>query len=134
MSNCQDKSMWYMFGCLKDFVKGSLMVQKTVVTVVCDLPHDGEVEGNETVSFSVDGTAYEIDVCSAHAKELHNIFTGYIEHARRVTGAARRRKARSGPGRERSSEIRQWARERDYKVSERGRIPASIIAEYEATH
>jgi hypothetical protein len=115
-------------------VKGSLMVQKTVVTVVCDLPHDGEIEGNETVSFAVDGTAYEIDVCSAHAKELHDSFTGYIEHARRVTGAVRRRKARSGPGRERSSEIRQWARERGEKVSERGRIPASIIQEYEATH
>jgi len=110
------------------------MAHKTVVTVVCDLPHDGEMEGNETVSFSVDGAAYEIDVCSAHAKELHDIFSGYIEHARRVSGAARRRKARTGPGRERSSEIRQWARERDYKVSERGRIPASIIAEYEASH
>jgi len=116
-------------------VKGSLMVQKTVVTVVCDLPHDGEVEGNETVSFALDSTAYEIDVCSAHAKELHDSFAGYIEHSRRVTGgAARRRKSRSGPGRERSSEIRQWARERGEKVSERGRIPASIIQEYEATH
>jgi hypothetical protein len=115
-------------------VKGSLMVQKTVVTVVCDLPHDGEIEGNETVSFAVDGTAYEIDVCSAHAKDLHDSFTSYIDHARRVTGATRRRKARSGPGRERSSEIRQWARERGEKVSERGRIPASIIQEYEATH
>jgi hypothetical protein len=112
-----------------------MMVQKTVVTVVCDLPHDGEVEGNETVSFALDGTAYEIDVCSAHAKELHDSFAGYIEHARRVAGgAARRRKSRSGPGRERSSEIRQWARERGEKVSERGRIPASIIQEYEATH
>jgi hypothetical protein len=111
------------------------MVQKTVVTVVCDLPHDGEVEGTETVSFAVDTTAYEIDVCVAHAKELHNFFNGYIEHARRVTsGVARRRKARTGPGRERSSEIRQWARERGDKVSERGRIPASIIQEYEATH
>jgi Lsr2 len=115
-------------------VKGSLMVQKTVVTVVCDLPHDGEIEGNDTVSFSVDGTAYEIDVCSAHAKELHDIFSGYIEHSRRVSGAARRRKARTGPTRERSSEIRQWARDRGEKVSERGRIPASIIQEYEATH
>jgi hypothetical protein len=115
-------------------VKGSVMVQKTVVTVVCDLPHDGEIEGNETVSFAVDGTAYEIDVCSAHAKELHDSFSGYIEHSRRVSGVARRRKARSGPGRERSSEIRQWARERGEKVSERGRIPASIIQEYEATH
>jgi hypothetical protein len=116
-------------------VKGSLMVQKTVVTVVCDLPHDGEIEGSETVSFSLDGTAYEIDVCSAHAKELHDSFSAYIEHARRVSGGvARRRKARSGPGRERSSEIRQWARDRGEKVSERGRIPASIIQEYEATH
>lgn len=111
------------------------MVQKTVVTVVCDLPHDGEIEGNETVSFSVDGSAYEIDVCSAHAKELHDIFSTYIEHARRVSGGrARARRARTGPGRERSSEIRQWARERGEKVSERGRIPASIIQEYEATH
>lgn len=110
------------------------MVQKTVVTVVCDLPHDDEAEGNETVSFSVDGTAYEIDVCSAHAKELHDVFAGYAEHARRVGGVARKRKARTGPGRERSSEIRQWARDHDKKVSERGRIPASIIKEYEASH
>jgi hypothetical protein len=110
------------------------MVQRTVVTVVCDLPHDGEVEGNETVAFSVDGTPYEIDVCSAHAKELHDIFGGYIAHSRRMSGGVRRRKARTGPGRERSSEIRQWARERGEKVSERGRIPASIIQEYEATH
>lgn len=110
------------------------MVQKTVVTVVCDLPHDGEIEGSETVSFSVDSSAYEIDVCTAHAKELHDIFGGFIAHARRVSGGARRRKSRTGPGRERSSEIRQWARERGEKVSERGRIPASIIQEYDATH
>jgi hypothetical protein len=110
------------------------MAQKTVVTVVCDLPHDGEIEGNETVSFAFDGTAYEIDVCSAHAKELNDLFGGYTSHARRVSAATRRRKTRSGPGRERSSEIRAWARERGEKVSERGRIPASIIQEYEATH
>jgi hypothetical protein len=99
------------------------MAQKTVVTVVCDLPHDGEIEGNETVSF-----------CSAHAKDLTDLFSAYTSHARRVSAGARRRKTRSGPGRERSSEIRAWARERGEKVSERGRIPASIIQEYEATH
>lgn len=110
------------------------MVQKTVVTVVCDLPHDGEVEGKETVSFSFDGGAYEIDVCSAHAQELHDQFTSYAEHSRKVSGSGRRRKARTGPGRERSSEIRAWARQQGHKVSERGRIPASVIAEYEAAH
>jgi hypothetical protein len=46
----------------------------------------------------------------------------------------RRRRARSGPGRERSSEIRAWAKQRGHKVSERGRIPAAIIAEYESSH
>jgi hypothetical protein len=111
------------------------MAQKTVVTVVCDLPHDDEIEGSETVSFSFDGAAYEIDVCPTHAKELHDTFSGYAENSRRVSGAgARRRRGRSAPGRERSSEIRSWAKQRGYKVSERGRIPASIITEYEASH
>jgi Lsr2 len=110
------------------------MAQKTVVTVVCDLPHDGEIEGSETVSFAFDGAAYEIDVCSAHAKELHDTFAPYTERSRRVSGSGRRRKSRSGPGRERSSDIRAWARQRGHKVSDRGRIPASIISDYEAAH
>jgi hypothetical protein len=110
------------------------MAQKTVVTVVCDLPHDGEIGGNETVSFAFDGTSYEIDVCSAHAKELHDTFSGFAEHSRRVSASGRRRKVRTGPGREHSSEIRAWARQRGHKVSERGRIPAAIITEYEASH
>ncbi|MGD0685010.1 MAG: Lsr2 family protein [Streptosporangiaceae bacterium] len=111
------------------------MARKITTTVVCDLPHDDEVVSKETVSFSFEGSAYEIDVCSAHAKELQDKFSAYTAHARRAgTGAARRRRARTGPGRERSAEIRAWARERGHKVSERGRIPATIISEYEAAH
>ena len=113
------------------------MAQKTVVTVVCDLDHDGEIEGSETVSFTFDSTSYEIDVCPTHAKELHDAFASYAEHSRRSSASAvvgRRRKSRTGPGRERSSEIRTWARQRGHKVSERGRIPATIISEYEAAH
>jgi len=110
------------------------MAQKTVVTVVCDLPHDGEVDGTESVSFAFDGNAYEIDLCGPHSKELREKVGVFADHARRVTAGGRRRKSRSGPGRERSSEIREWARQRGHKVSERGRIPGSIIAEYEASH
>lgn len=104
------------------------------VTAVCDLPHDVEVEGTETVSFSYDGTSYEIDLCPMHAKEMRATFRQYAEHARRVSGGAarRRRRRRSGSGRERSSEIRAWAKQHGHKVSERGRIPASIIEEYKS--
>ncbi|MGE5291537.1 MAG: histone-like nucleoid-structuring protein Lsr2 [Micromonosporaceae bacterium] len=110
------------------------MAQKVKVTVVCDLPHDGEVEGEETLQFSFDGTAYEIDVCAKHAKELRDKVSPFADHARKASGAGRRRRSRTGPGRERSAEIRSWAKQRGYKVNERGRIPAAIIAEYESAH
>ncbi len=111
------------------------MAQKTVVTVVCDLPHDGEIEGNETVSFAFDGASYEIDVCSAHAKELHDTFAPYAEHSRRVSGGGPAPQGRA-PGRAGSAARKSGPgrAQRGHKVSERGRIPASIIAEYEASH
>ncbi|MGH3273782.1 MAG: histone-like nucleoid-structuring protein Lsr2 [Streptosporangiaceae bacterium] len=114
------------------------MAQRTVVTVVCDLPHDGEFGGDETVSFAFDGASYEIDVCSAHARQLQDTFAVYAEHARPSASAGpasrHRGRAGTGPGRERSSEIRAWARQRGNKVSERGRIPGWILSEYEASH
>lgn len=109
------------------------MAQKVHVVLVDDL--DGG-EAKETVLFSLDGVTYEIDLSSANADKLRKELTTYIEHARKASGGGggRRRRARSGPGRERSSEIRAWAKQQGRKVSERGRIPASIIAEYEQSH
>ncbi len=107
------------------------MAQKVQVLLVDDL--DGG-EATETVSFSLDGTAYEIDLSSDNASKLRKDFQAYIDHARKGGGGGRRRRARTGPGRERSAEIRAWARQRGHKVSERGRIPATIISEYEASH
>jgi hypothetical protein len=108
------------------------MAQKVQVLLVDDL--DGG-EATETVSFSLDGTVYEIDLSSDNANKLRKDFQAYIDHARKGgSGGGRRRRARTGPGRERSAEIRAWARQRGHKVSERGRIPATIISEYEASH
>ena len=107
------------------------MAQKVQVLLVDDL--DGG-EASETVSFSLDGTAYEIDLSPENAGKLRKDLAQYIDHARKGGGGGRRRRARTGPGRERSAEIRAWARQRGHKVSERGRIPATIISEYEASH
>lgn len=107
------------------------MAQKTQVLLIDDL--DGtEAEG--TVTFGLDGRSYEIDLSSANADKLRKELSHYIEHARKVNPPVRRRRVRTGPGRERSSEIRTWARQRGYHVSERGRIPASIVSEYESSH
>jgi nucleoid-associated protein Lsr2 len=110
------------------------MVQKVQVSVICDLPHSGETEGDETVAFSFDGTAYEIDACTQHAKELREKVGPFVEHARRASaqGRGRKRQQQAGAGRQQSAQIREWAKSRGLKVSERGRIPASIVAEYES--
>jgi nucleoid-associated protein Lsr2 len=110
------------------------MAQKVQVLLVDDL--DGG-EATETVAFGLDGNSYEIDLSSENASKLRKEFAAYVDHARKASGGGgggRRRRARTGPGRERSSEIRAWAKQRGYKVSERGRIPAQIISEYDAAH
>lgn len=109
------------------------MVQKTVVTLVCDIPHDGEVDGTESVSFAFDGSAYEIDLCGAHSKEIREKLTAFADYARKSAPAARIRRARVSAGRD-SAEVRAWARQEGYAVSDRGRIPSKVISDYEAEH
>jgi GNAT superfamily N-acetyltransferase len=108
------------------------MAQKVQVLLVDDI--DGS-EATETVSFGLDGVAYEIDLSSGNAGKLRGELTQYVEHARKSGSAqVRRRRQRSGAGREQSARIREWARSHGHKVNERGRIPANIVAEYEAAH
>jgi hypothetical protein len=107
------------------------MAQKVQVLLVDDL--DGS-EATETVAFGLDGAFYEIDLSSGNASKLRKELAHYVDHARKASGQPRRRRTRTGPGRERSAQIRQWAKQRGYKVNERGRIPQNIVAEYEAAH
>src|SRR5918911_1171756 len=110
------------------------MAQKRVVLLEDDL--DGG-KADETVSFSLDGVAYEIDLSAKNANKLRDALAAYVGSARRVGGrAARGRstgKAARG-GAVNTSEIRDWARAKGLDVSERGRIPATIIEQYNAAH
>ncbi len=120
------------------------MAQRVQVLLVCDL-HEDEVEGTETVALGLDGSAYEIDVCDAHAAELRDAFAPYVGAARRAGRAASappsRRTSRSGPrstpagsDRERVQAIREWARSQGHVVSDRGRLSGEVLAAYEAAH
>lgn len=108
------------------------MAQKVQVLLVDDI--DGS-EAIETVSFGLDGISYEIDLSSGNAARLRTELTRYVERARKAgSAAARRRRQRDGAGREHSARIREWARSHGLQVNERGRIPAAILAEYQAAH
>jgi Lsr2 len=120
------------------------VAQKTVVTLVDDV--DGtEDENIETVRFSVNGVSWEMDLNPDNLTIWNKKIGFYIEHARRAEGIRGRGRAvaasnghgrskRSTAGRERSADIRAWAKENGHNVSERGRIPAAIEAEYDSSH
>ncbi len=107
------------------------MAQK-VQTLFIDDIDGGDAEG--TVRFALDGTDYEIDLNGQHSEELRTALGKYIEHARKV-GTARRGTAR-GAGRRPSAvdtaAVRAWAREKGYDIKGRGRVPAGLVAEYQA--
>jgi hypothetical protein len=65
--------------------------------------------------------------------KLREVLAPYVEVARKAqVKKASRRQQRSQPSRERSALIRRWAKENGKQVNERGRIPQSIVEEYEA--
>jgi hypothetical protein len=111
------------------------MAQRVQVTLVCDV-HDGEVEGEETIQFGVDGRSYEIDVCAQHASALRDAYAPYIGAGRRLSS----NQGRGGRSRQSASvqhgvdpaAVRAWARQSGIKVSERGRIGADVIERYTA--
>jgi hypothetical protein len=118
------------------------MAQRVQVLLVCDVHDDDTTPGTETISFSLDGTSYEIDVCDDHAEELRDAVAPYVGAGRRVGGAraGRRSSAPSrgagrssgGSDRQRAGDIRAWAKAQGLNVNERGRIPATIVAQYES--
>jgi len=115
------------------------MARKIVHQLIDDL--DGtviEIGSGESVHFSLDGVAYEIDLTSENAAALRDAFEPYVSAARSISSARRSGSAPSRPrrrsGQQDYSAIRSWARENGFQVSERGRVPASVVEAYEAAH
>jgi hypothetical protein len=111
------------------------MVQRIQYLVFDDL--DGS-EGAETVAFSLDGVAYEVDLTPEHADELRQSLDRWIKAGRKTKGGGSARSGRSARQAKDSAgdtaKIRAWAREQGLEVSDRGRIPLEVRAAYVAAH
>lgn len=119
------------------------MAQKVLVQLVDDL--DGTTSGDiETVTFGLDGVTYEIDLGKGNAAKLRDGLAEFVSSARRTGGRTKRAAGVGGPRRvagastgrskEQTQAIREWARANGHDVSERGRIPTSVLEAFEASH
>lgn len=114
------------------------MARRIVHQLVDDL--DGtvlEVGEGETVLFSLDGTAYEIDLTDENAGALRAALAPYVAAGRSVSARAKQAPAarvQKRSGQRDYAPIREWASQHGYTVSERGRVPATVLEAYDAAH
>jgi hypothetical protein len=105
------------------------VAQKVTVALEDDLTGG---PADQTIRFAFEGTGYEIDLNAKNAATFSEQLAPYLAHARRAGWAQPQRLGRTAAGRQRSGDIRAWAKEHGLAVSERGRIPASVMDQYNA--
>ena len=117
------------------------MAQQTTVRFIDDL--DGS-DASGTFDFSLDGRNYQIDLSDENAAKLRDALAPYLGAARKTGGRGGRGSRGPAPrqtviapksprsSREETTAIREWARQNGHTVSDRGRIPKSVIEAYAA--
>jgi hypothetical protein len=111
------------------------VARKVEVQLLDDI--DGK-PAEETVRFSLDGASYEIDLSAKHADELRASMAKFITKARRLGRghAVSAGRARGGTparaDRAQNQAIRDWAKRKGVQLNDRGRIPRTIVEQYEA--
>ena len=97
------------------------MAKQTIVQLIDDL--DGS-KAHETITYSIDGLTYEIDLNKKNAAKFRGLFKDYIAVSAKVPKSGKRpTKTVAGPS---ARELREWARSNGFEVPDRGRIPTEV--------
>lgn len=107
------------------------MAQHVQVQLIDDI--NGE-EADETVTFGIDGTTYEIDLTAENAAQLREKLSLYLEKSRKSRSRSGTQQRSKPSGREDTQRIRLWAKENGYETSARGRISKTIIEAFHAAN
>lgn len=108
------------------------MAQKITIHSSCDWPNGKEHDATEIVTLALDGATVELDFCGTHAAKVRDFNAPLIVRGRKVAAASRNGQRRRPKGA--TMPMRAWAKERGIAVPDRGRIPASVVEQYEAAH
>jgi hypothetical protein len=114
-------------------MRGIHVAKKVVTTTEYSDDIDGSrAEG--TISFSFQGTSYEIDLSKANSRAFEKAMALYIGHARRVRTTRGRASGRGRANAHDLSDVRNWASDNGYTVAPRGRVATEVLEAYDAAH
>jgi hypothetical protein len=110
------------------------MAQKVITVYTDDLTGE-ESDEVQTHSFSLNGVSYEIDLTSDNYDKLADALKPFIAAGRKTSRPKAGRAVRRGASERPAAEtVRAWAKTRGLVVSERGRIPSTILEAYSQAH
>jgi hypothetical protein len=105
------------------------MASKTIVMLEDDLDGGG---ATESISFAFEGKSYTIDLNDKNAAKFRKAIDPFVSAARRESSNTRTNSRAQTAKRTDVADIRAWAREQGYTVSQRGRIAKEIQEAYDA--
>jgi hypothetical protein len=111
----------------------AIVAKTTLIQITDDL--DGSSSA-ETYRFAWQGSEYEIDLSKKNFKALDKLLQPYLQAATKLPRRAseRRNGSTSRSAARDYAAIRSWAKGQGIDVAERGRVPRSVIAQYDAAH
>lgn len=110
------------------------MAKTTTITITDDIDGSGAAQNYE---FSYEGSSYSIDLSKKNKTAMDKALKPYLAAATKASGrrSGRRSPTRGTGGRRTDTRaVREWARGHGHEVSDRGRIPASVVEAYDAAH
>jgi hypothetical protein len=122
------------------------VAQRIIHQLIDDIDGTDISQGRgERVEFALRGVSYRIDLSDGNIDRLEKALAPFIASAEKIKGARGRPPGSNSPGsknaaptgslpKEQLSAVRAWASRNGRKVSSRGRIPADVVAAYEAAH
>lgn len=84
------------------------------------------IKSVKNIHFSLDGVDYEIDLSRKHADLLRKTLSRYKKHARNISKEEVVSSA--------NQLIRNWAQENGYEIAPVGKIPAKVMAAFQAAN
>jgi hypothetical protein len=102
--------------------------ERVIIELVDDIDGTGSAS---TVSFALDGKAYEIELNKRNEQKLRKALEPWVKNAREVRSPGPTRRPRRN-GKVDSAAVRQWAAENGVEVAATGRIPGAVIEQYKA--
>lgn len=115
------------------------MATKHLVVHYCDLCGEETASGQKlaTLELVAGDRGSRLDLCEEHAAKLRKAVEPYLTAGVPLNMRAKAQRVARGlsaPRAATSAGLREWARHNGYQVSNRGRIPAHVLAAYDVAN